>query len=130
MYVRQKISGGKPDKGFDVADFPTLGDVVTKVIDARPRRRPEGARGNAAPRRDEGHGRRRPSTARRRLERRGSARQLERRRDRLRRASRSSEQHRGHAPRRHAAPDRVDRLGLGSGDIARAARAASTGGGG
>lgn len=32
MYVRQKISGGKPDKGFDVADFPTLGDVVTKVI--------------------------------------------------------------------------------------------------
>jgi len=32
MYVRQKLSGGKPDKGFDVADFPTLGDVVTKVI--------------------------------------------------------------------------------------------------
>lgn len=32
IYVRQKISGGKPDKGFDVADFPTLGDVVTKVI--------------------------------------------------------------------------------------------------
>lgn len=32
MYVRQDISGGKPDKGFDVADFPTLGDVVTKVI--------------------------------------------------------------------------------------------------
>jgi hypothetical protein len=32
MYVRQKLSGGKPDKGFDVADFPTLGDEVTKVI--------------------------------------------------------------------------------------------------
>jgi len=32
MYVRQKLSAGKPDKGFDVADFPTLGDVVTKVI--------------------------------------------------------------------------------------------------
>ncbi len=36
MYVRQKLSGGKPDKGFDVADFPTLADVVTKVIDLGP----------------------------------------------------------------------------------------------
>lgn len=32
MYVRQTIAGGKPDKGFDVADLPTLGGVVTKVI--------------------------------------------------------------------------------------------------
>ena len=31
MYVRQKISGGKDrDKGFDVADFPTLPDEVRR----------------------------------------------------------------------------------------------------
>ena len=36
MYVRQKLSGGKPDKGFSPEDFLDLPDTIQKVLDSRP----------------------------------------------------------------------------------------------